>query len=202
MPVVTPSRASTETVKAVPNGVSLLLQSSGGGSSSSQRSSVRQRQISPRPCLAMKLIASGVANSAAIVRSPSFSRSSSSTTITILPWRMSSIASSMVANGALLSSISFQCSPGRRRSTYFARTSVSRFTLSPGARAPSVVAASVCCTSATANPSRRAAPPSGRRPRRRSTFLDEVAHQLGGASIQNAAVALGFDERTVPTPST
>src|SRR5205823_5937028 len=42
---------------------------------------------------------------------------------------------------------------GRSRSTYFARTSVSRLTLSPGARPPSVVAASVCCTSATAKPS-------------------------------------------------
>ena len=45
----------------------------------------------------MKLIASGVANWAAIVKSPSFSRSSSSQTTTILPWRMSSIACSIVA---------------------------------------------------------------------------------------------------------
>src|SRR4051794_28798699 len=41
----------------------------------------------------MKLIASGVIFSAAIVRSPSFSRSSSSTTTTIFPARKSSIAS-------------------------------------------------------------------------------------------------------------
>ena len=47
----------------------------------------------------MKLIASGVANWAAIVRSPSFSRSAASTTTTNLPARMSSIASSIVANG-------------------------------------------------------------------------------------------------------
>ena len=47
----------------------------------------------------MKLIASGVANCAAIVRSPSFSRSSSSQTTTTMPGRISSIASSMVANG-------------------------------------------------------------------------------------------------------
>ena len=39
----------------------------------------------------MKLIASGVTFSAAIVRSPSFSRSSSSTTMTISPRRMASI---------------------------------------------------------------------------------------------------------------
>src|SRR2546430_285504 len=97
MPVVTPSRASTETVKAVPYGVSffsVICRSP----SSSQRSSVRQRQISPRASFVMKLTASGVANCAAIVRSPSFSRSAASTTTTNFPWRMSSIASSMVAN--------------------------------------------------------------------------------------------------------
>src|ERR1700759_5070746 len=46
----------------------------------------------------MKLIASGVANCAATTRSPSFSRSGSSTTTTRRPSRISSIASSMVAN--------------------------------------------------------------------------------------------------------
>src|SRR5215470_942769 len=49
----------------------------------------------------MKLIASGVTFSAAIVRSPSFSRSSSSTTTTMRPARMSSIASGTVLNGVL-----------------------------------------------------------------------------------------------------
>ena len=93
-----PSRASIETVKAVPYGVSLrsvIIRSP----SSSQRSPVSHRQISPRPSFAMKLIASGVANCAAMVRSPSFSRSAASTTTTILPCRISSIASSTVANG-------------------------------------------------------------------------------------------------------
>ena len=66
MPVVTPSRASTETVNAVPSGAS-LWSVIGRRPSSSARSSVRQRQISPRACVAMKLIASGVANWAAIV---------------------------------------------------------------------------------------------------------------------------------------
>src|SRR5215216_4961133 len=70
--------------------------------SSSQRSPVSARQISPRPSLAMKLIASGVANCAAIVRSPSFSRSSSSHTTTMRPARISSRASSTVANGLRL----------------------------------------------------------------------------------------------------
>src|SRR5512139_3712549 len=44
----------------------------------------------------MKLIASAVTFSAAIVRSPSFSRSSSSTTTIIFPARMSSITSDTV----------------------------------------------------------------------------------------------------------
>ena len=47
MPVVTPSRASIETVKAVPSGVS-LRSAIWRRPSSSQRSSVRQRQIRPR----------------------------------------------------------------------------------------------------------------------------------------------------------
>jgi hypothetical protein len=83
-----------EIVNAVPNGVS-FRSVIWRRSSSSQRSSVRQRQMSPRPCVAMKLIASGVANCAAIVRSPSFSRSAASTTTTNLPSRMSSRAASM-----------------------------------------------------------------------------------------------------------
>src|SRR5215216_222314 len=97
IPVVTPSRASIETVNAVSNALSLRFVI-GSRPSSSQRSSVRQRQISPRACLVMKLIASGVANWAAIVKSPSFSRSSSSTTTTNFPRRTSSRASSIVAN--------------------------------------------------------------------------------------------------------
>src|SRR5580698_5260398 len=46
----------------------------------------------------MKLIASGVTNSAASVRSPSFSRSSSSTTMTIRPALISATASITSAN--------------------------------------------------------------------------------------------------------
>ena len=47
----------------------------------------------------MKLMASGVMHSAAIARSPSFSRSSSSTMMTIFPALTSAIASSTVAVG-------------------------------------------------------------------------------------------------------
>ena len=145
MPVVTPSRASTETVNAVSNGDSFFA-AIRSRPSSSQRSGVSARQISPRPSRAMKLIDSGVANSAAIVRSPSFSRSSSSQTTTIRPARMSSIASSMVENGvAHRDTTSF--------STYFATTSTSRLTGAPGPAAPSVVRSSVSGMSETENQS-------------------------------------------------
>src|SRR5208282_1672989 len=44
----------------------------------------------------MKLTSSGRTHSAAMIRSPSFSRSSSSITTAIFPWRMSSRISSIV----------------------------------------------------------------------------------------------------------
>src|SRR3954468_12354593 len=97
MPVVTPSRASMVTVNGVLCGVSFLAGCS-SRPSSSPRSGVSARQIQPPAWRVMKLIASGVMNCAAMTRSPSFSRSSSSTTTTIFPLAMSSRASSMVAN--------------------------------------------------------------------------------------------------------
>ncbi len=116
--------------------------------------------MSPRAWVAMKLIASGVTNWAAMVRSPSFSRSASSTTITNLPERKSSIAASIVENGEMVSGAFTVLTPlivalavARSRSTYFASTSASRLTSCPGRRAESVVASSVCGTSATANSS-------------------------------------------------
>ena len=100
MPVVTPRRASIETINAVPNGEVLSISSTIGGiCNSARRSAVSDRQINPRPYLVMKLIAPGVTLSAAMVRSPSFSRSSSSTRMTILPCRISLMASSIVWNG-------------------------------------------------------------------------------------------------------
>ncbi len=59
--------------------------------------------MSPRPCFVMKFTASGVAASAAMTRSPSFSRSSSSATMIIRPLRMSSRASSTRSKGMLRS---------------------------------------------------------------------------------------------------
>ena len=63
----------------------------------SRRSPVMGTQIRPRPWVAMKLIASGVTRSAARHKSPSFSRSSSSTMITNRPARYSAIASPILA---------------------------------------------------------------------------------------------------------
>src|SRR5215212_1763850 len=70
-----------------------------GRSSSSMRSPVIGTQINPEVCLRKNAMASGVANSAAMMRSPSFSRSSSSTTTTISPRATAAIASSTLAKG-------------------------------------------------------------------------------------------------------
>ena len=67
-------------------------------SNSLQRFSVKGAQINPRPCVAMKLIISGVAFSAAAKKSPSFSLFSSSTTIITFPFFTSSIAAAIVFN--------------------------------------------------------------------------------------------------------
>ena len=84
MPVEIPSRASTVIVNAVEKGsrFSLLIWRSANRSA---RSRVRARQMSPRPNRAMKLMASGLAWTAGMMRSPSFSRSASSTMTTIRP---------------------------------------------------------------------------------------------------------------------
>ena len=98
IPVVTPFLASMDTVNPVPY-CEVLLSTIIGKSKRSAILESRERQISPLPYLAMKFMASGVTASAAMVRSPSFSRSSSSTRITILPFLISSIACSIVKCG-------------------------------------------------------------------------------------------------------
>src|SRR4051812_42691213 len=70
----------------------------GGIASRSRYSGAVGMHTSPRAQRSMKLIASGLTHSAAIVRSPSFSRSSSSATRTISPRRIRRRASSMLAN--------------------------------------------------------------------------------------------------------
>src|SRR5262245_644530 len=99
IPVDTLRRASIETQKAVPYGDVLLWSDTINGMfNSSNRWPVIGRQIRPRPWVAMKLTASGVTFSAAIIRSPSFSRSSSSTMLTMRPSFSSVMASSIVTN--------------------------------------------------------------------------------------------------------
>ena len=88
---------SIDTVKAVSFG-SVLSETIDLSPSSEALSFVIGAQISPLPYFAMKLIDSVVASSAAISKSPSFSRFSSSTTIIIFPFLMSSIASSILLN--------------------------------------------------------------------------------------------------------
>ena len=98
MPVVMPSRASTVTLNAVPSRASLRCTIC-GSSSCSSRSLVIGTQMTPLAYLRMNATISGVQACAAIVRSPSFSRSSSSTTMTMWPAAISATASSTVLNG-------------------------------------------------------------------------------------------------------
>ena len=91
MPVVVPCRASTETVKAV-RCDSVLSATISGSRSSSSRSPSIGMQITPLVWRIMNAIDSGVIFSAAMMRSPSFSRSASSTTTTMLPRPMAAIA--------------------------------------------------------------------------------------------------------------
>ena len=97
VPVVVRPSMSIETANAVP-WLSLFFDTISGIRSSSRRCAVIGMHTMPRPCVTMKFRLSGVAFSAAMMKSPSFSRSASSTTITIFPARMSARASSIVAN--------------------------------------------------------------------------------------------------------
>ena len=92
IPVVTPSAASIDTVNAVEY-LPPLRVAIGGNCRRSQRSLVSVKQIKPRPKRAIKLIASAVTKSLARTKSPSFSRSSSSTKMTIFPAAMSAMMS-------------------------------------------------------------------------------------------------------------
>ena len=101
MPVLMPAAASTATVKSVLC-VSRFSRAMRSRPRASARSSVMGTQMRPRPWVAMKLTASGVIFSAAMTRSPSFSRSSSSVTMIMRPARSSARTSSMESNcGAL-----------------------------------------------------------------------------------------------------
>ena len=97
MPVLTPSRASTEIVYAV-RSLSWLCGVISGISSRSSMSAGIGTQITPLLCRIVNAISSGVALLAAKMMSPSFSRVSSSTTTTALPAAMSAIARSMLSS--------------------------------------------------------------------------------------------------------
>mmetsp|Transcript_5259 Transcript_5259/g.20874 ORF Transcript_5259/g.20874 Transcript_5259/m.20874 type:complete len:281 (+) Transcript_5259:130-972(+) len=96
MPVDTLSLASTVTVNAVALGSS-FFPTICGSSSSSRRSDSSATQITPLVWRTKKPIVSAVACSAAMMRSPSFSRFSSSTTTTTLPFLISSKARSTLS---------------------------------------------------------------------------------------------------------
>jgi hypothetical protein len=83
-------------VKAV-RWASVLSWTINGMSSSSRRSPVSGVQMTPEVWRTKNVMFSGVAASAAMIRSPSFSRSSSSTTTMISPRAMAATASGMVA---------------------------------------------------------------------------------------------------------
>jgi hypothetical protein len=94
MPVAMPSAASIDTVKLVPWRERLCC-TIGRRPRRCACSSVSGMQIRPRPWVARKLIFSGVTNSAANTRSPSFSRSSSSISTTISPPRIAAMISAI-----------------------------------------------------------------------------------------------------------
>mmetsp|Transcript_26687 Transcript_26687/g.58502 ORF Transcript_26687/g.58502 Transcript_26687/m.58502 type:complete len:240 (-) Transcript_26687:1391-2110(-) len=95
IPVVIPcfAAASTVTVNAVFLGSSLLV-IIWGSLSASIRSPSMAMQITPLEYRTMKAMSSGVQASAAMIKSPSFSRFMSSTTTTILPSFTAAMASS------------------------------------------------------------------------------------------------------------
>ena len=94
MPVEVPSNKSTEMVNAV-RWLSVLLSTMRGRRKSSQRSPDSGATTTPDVWRTMKAIFSGVANCAAMMRSPSFSRSSSSTITIISPRAIAATTSSI-----------------------------------------------------------------------------------------------------------
>src|SRR5215469_1722061 len=98
-PVVVPARRSTDTVNAV-RCDSLLTGTICGRSSRASAASSIGTQMMPLVWRIMNATASAVACSAAMMRSPSFSRSSSSMTITIRPARSSASISPTELSGA------------------------------------------------------------------------------------------------------
>ena len=116
--------------------------------SCSARSFEMGTQIKPRPCIAMKFTDAAVAFSAAITRSPSFSRSASSVTITIFPEATSATTSSTASNSNVSGVVTCEitrannCAGGRLRQL-LVRSKYSGSVLS---RPPSGIGVSLCST--------------------------------------------------------
>ena len=98
MPVVMPWAASTDSRKAVPKWSPLPRIAMRARPRRSTTARVTATQIKPRPCLAMKLTLRASIKSAAPTRSPSFSRFSSSVTMTNSPRPMAAMTSSTGSN--------------------------------------------------------------------------------------------------------
>src|SRR6185503_9648300 len=98
IPVVVPCTASTDTVNAV-RCTSVLWATMSGNRNSSRCSPSIGMQITPLVWRIMNAIDSAVTFSAAMMRSPSFSRSASSTTTTSSPRWIAAIAFSMWVKG-------------------------------------------------------------------------------------------------------
>src|SRR5579864_7059741 len=110
MPVVIPVLASNFCVSGVAFGSVLAVM--GSRCIRSQISGDIARQTMPQALCIMKLIASGVTFSAATMRSPSFSRYSSSTKTIMRPARKSKMASSIVQNSSRDSFSAMVCPRG------------------------------------------------------------------------------------------
>src|ERR671937_1770884 len=103
----------------------------------------------------------------------------------------------LLDRGETASLLDFHASDRSSRSTYFARTSVSRLTLSPGSSAPSVVTSSVCGTRATANPRSSSPATVSETPSIAiEPFSTTYRRTAGSASNHTGSPT----ERTVPTP--
>src|SRR5260370_19292857 len=104
MPVVVPWMASTEMVNAV-RCDSVLLATMSGSWSWSRRCPSSGMQMTPLVWRIMNAIVSGVTFSAAMTRSPSFSRSASSTATTSSPRLIAAMAFSILVNGTTTSGL-------------------------------------------------------------------------------------------------
>ncbi len=160
-PDVVPSKRSTETVNGVEKRA-VLTGAMSESPSASRRPAGRETQIRPRASLAMKLTSPAVAFSAAMTKSPSFSRSSSSTTTTIFPARIARRALSMSAKERFMSGLR----PARAcRGSRPAAPDIGQEDPLPGSRRSFLgIPRRWCAPGCTARaPPPRTAPPSARR---------------------------------------